>query len=330
MCFIYRPLLYRITEPIQSPNRTDEVEEDIYGRRKGYWHPFRFRVNFFTNKEWPLIYPQQRNSFSIGREQSSSHVIGVSWSPPGLGKYRRCVLAVLTANMLLSLYEGVDGKWDRVTIVNHALKSIFEGEKLDPGLKLRKTSIRSFSWCSPVKVPSQIDEGVAYYIPGSESRWGVFFLTVTNDNNEVICLQVKRVKWGNGHSFEMKSLIKLNESEGSFAGPQEGSLFYTAVNAGIRTSSISCGPLIPTANGEGVYGVTALVGVSYGKMVKVLRLDINMQRDESESEKYSVAVELAELLTLPTENTLNYHFTGALEWVSTVGFVLFVPLRLLM
>lgn len=230
--------------------------------------------------------------------------------------------------MLLSFYEGEEGgKWDRVTIVNHSLNSIFEGEALDKGLRLRKTSIRSFAWCSPVKVRSETDERVAYYVPGPESRWGEFFLTVTNDDNEVICLQVKRAKPGNGYSLEKKCLIRLSEPEESFSGPEETSLLYAATRAAVRTSSISCGPWIPNASAEGAYGLTALVGVVYGKLIKVLRLSISLERAEAETEKYSAEAKLVELVTLPTENTPNYHFTGVMEWVSTVSFVLFVILH---
>jgi hypothetical protein len=91
---------------------------------------------------------------------SESFVHALDWSPPGLGKHRRSVLAVLTSNHVLSIWECV-GKpeiatdWVRACVVNHALQAHYkEKDSKSPGEsepdhfeRLRaKQRIRAFAW----------------------------------------------------------------------------------------------------------------------------------------------------------------------------------------
>lgn len=304
------------TDLIQTPKT---VEDGGSRQATGSWNTTRFRINSFTNKEWPLLYAQDRNSFSIGREQSTSHVIGLAWSPPGLAKYRRCLLAVLTANLLLSLYEGVDDKWERVAIVNHDLASIFSVFIRDNALALRKSSVRSFAWCPPLKTPPADDSTIPYSVPEPECRWGLYFLSLTNDDNDMICLQVRRGTTANRYSTETKCLSSLHDLDGIYPGPLPSSLLSAALKSGVRASSMACGPWFSNNKPEVVYSATALAGVVYGTKLKVIRLDVTLKRSEAEMETYTSSAVSTDFASMPTELTPKHHFTGPLQWYPTVG-----------
>lgn len=87
------------------------------------WTHVRIRVNAFTFEEWP---PKRQASFadmSIGEEQARVTITSLAWSSRGIGRHQRCVLAVLTSNLLLSLWapggDPTDAeRWQRVLIVN--------------------------------------------------------------------------------------------------------------------------------------------------------------------------------------------------------------------
>ena len=151
---------------------------------------------------------------SIGEEQSEGYCTAIAWSPPGLGRHRRCVLAVLTSNHVLSIWECV-GKsanaedWKRVSVVNHALQTMFASQ--DGDVELQNTSagqeaidlerkkteaaktekhkvrqrIRSFAW-SHVP-PSASTTGYA----GATSPLSQPYLAVSNDIGEVFVLKVR-------------------------------------------------------------------------------------------------------------------------------------------
>ena len=75
----------------------------------------------------------------VGQEQSSSHVVQIAWSPPGVAPHCRCALAILTANGLVSLWASLSdmtepGSWKRVLVI----KDIVE--------KPVETAVRSLAW----------------------------------------------------------------------------------------------------------------------------------------------------------------------------------------
>ena len=91
----------------------------------------------------------------MGEEQSSSTVTWLAWSPPGLAKHKRSVLAILTSNHMVSLWASnsdmtVPESWERVSIVNHAVNSALREEKCRVGFSngsdLRLKRIRSAAW----------------------------------------------------------------------------------------------------------------------------------------------------------------------------------------
>lgn len=98
-----------------------------------HWHRLRLQTNTFTVAEWPYLEGQLLEDFDVGEEQGSGGVAALEWSSPGLGRFGRCALGVLTANGVLSIWadggrvreEGERG-WKRRAIVGTVLRKEFE------------------------------------------------------------------------------------------------------------------------------------------------------------------------------------------------------------
>jgi len=313
---------------IQTPRNAAEREAGDTRTAGGQWHFSRFRTNLFTASEWPVIYPQDRQTFSIGAEQSNSTVVGLNWSPPGLGRHRRCILSVLTSNLMLSFYEPAGpGKWTRVAIVNDALKSYFEPLVQEEGPRLRKSTIRGYSWCPPIKAPRSDKASTPYSVPDAETRWGVQLLAVTNDDNEVILLRTQRLKLNHNptssYVFKLLSMTALGDLAGNYPMIHPGSVFSTALKSQIKAPYLSCGPwLFQTFETQpDSYSVTSNVAVLYGTKVKVIRLDaaLTHENDTIESETiHKATANATELAALPGI-CHDRHFKGPFQWLYTVG-----------
>ncbi|KAL4926409.1 uncharacterized protein BDV17DRAFT_299784 [Aspergillus undulatus] len=303
------------------------------------WHRTRFRVNVFTINEWPIMFPQARDHFSVGAEQSMSTVVGVAWSPPGLAKYRRSVLAVLTTNMVLSLYALASGtgKWSRIAIVNKALgeffresiendvlesrsSSFFRRDVEDKSPQLRKTNIRSFTWTPPLKLPAKDQE-----YPGPESRWGSPLLAVTNEDNEMIFLQLQRPKAEQESEQELRidavSAVPLPPSTGYDEVVRSGSLFSSAVRSHVRTLSLASGPWLyqpqeKELNGGRVSATLNVAGIQ-GTKLRVVRLSVDLEprmRDHDEEHPYDLAFDATEASAVLATNLDNSTLTGPIQW----------------
>ena len=291
----------------------------------GQWNITRFRVNVFTNREWPTIFPQTRDDFSIGVEQSASTVAGLAWSPPGLAKHRRCTLAVLTTNLLLSFYEplGPQGKWVRVAIVNQGLNDHFSDITPHPSTRLKKSNIRAFSWCPTVKIPSTQRNGNAYAVPGPESRWGIQPLVLANDDNEVLLLEIQRAQRGpdtlTRYSIRVLSSILLHGQDKSYPPVQPESLFAAAIRSRVKVSSISAGPWAPLSDTtSGRHSVTAAVAATYGTQLRIIKVDVSSNHGEPSSSK--LEANLAQHpIDAPDQKFHEHQFTGPLRWLYTVS-----------
>lgn len=160
------------------------------------WERLELRTNIFTDEEVPLMLPLSWKGMSLGEEQSEAHCNYLAWSPPGLGKHKRCVLAVLTANHILSLWDCI-GKpevlddWKRVCTVNHALQEAaaagdYEGSEAEVAEK-RKTRqrIRHFAWSQAP--PAFSSSGFT----GATTTLSQPYLAVSNDAGEVLIVKVK-------------------------------------------------------------------------------------------------------------------------------------------
>lgn len=145
------------------------------------WHVFTQRVNQFELSEWPFQRLAPINDFSIGEELSESNVVALSWSPDGLGMYRRSVLAVLTSNLILSFWEtdGQLGVWQRTCLVNSSLPRHEDQRNTDSSR--RQSRIRSFLWLPALR----LDEA---------QRWGEQLLLVADDNRCLLTCRVWKEK----------------------------------------------------------------------------------------------------------------------------------------
>ena len=175
------------------------------------WKHVKFRVNAFTYDEWPMHDPESFDDFSIGEEQSNCTVIALQWSPTGLGKHRRPVLAVHTSNLLVSFWQfGSDpsdgASWQRVLVVNNAVKRSLEKRCQSENLltqtqNCRRLRIRAIAWTPKA----------------CESRRGVFLLAVTNDSAEILILSVTSPYIDHSNSWDSKVIKIIQVSD---KGPQ--------------------------------------------------------------------------------------------------------------
>ena len=143
--------------------------------------------SFSVQREWPLIGTAPLDDLSLGEEQSHSHGIALAWSPSHLALHQRPVLAVLTSNLLLSIWApGNDLKdgstWKRVVVLNNLIAARISRI---PGIPDRderlRNRIRCFAWAEPVagRGPKH-----GLYSPIHEIQ----LLAVGNDAGEVMVL----------------------------------------------------------------------------------------------------------------------------------------------
>lgn len=236
-----------ILTPKPSSKSGMEGDPRIIGLRQ--WHSARIRTNIFTQREWPDQDPADSHSFSIGEEQSLSMVVGLAWSPPGFGPHRRSVLAVLTSNHVLSLWEskGTIGEWSRVVVVNQSLGDYFgwvEGAGED--VYREKRRIRAFAWSSPYRIP-ETSAGRAF-----RSKWGVLYIAVANDDEVVTILRISKWKRGGQMEWNLEATGHIHLPAGSANGDVSypGSLFQRAMMTKSPVSSLSWSDLedIPSAS----------------------------------------------------------------------------------
>ncbi|KAJ0413643.1 transcription factor IIIC subunit delta N-term-domain-containing protein [Aspergillus carlsbadensis] len=291
------------------------------------WHRTRFRANVFMINEWPIMYPQPRDQFSVGVEQSMSTVVSVSWSPPGLVKHRRSVLAVLTTNQILSIYAyaGTAGKWTRIAIVNKALESYFEenGDANTP--KTRKTSIRSFTWTPPLTIPAQ---GQPH--PGPESRWGVPFLAVTTDANDVAFVQLHTSSGQQASSdilhCELVSVVSLHNAVSCDRKIQPASLFASALRSEIKILSLASGPWLQQAhqsagNGASTWSADLNVAGIQGPKLRVVKLSVGIELQKAGSGNdmpYKLSFHAEENNAVLFDHTDELQLTGPVEYIHEI------------
>lgn len=158
------------------------------------WTHLRINVSNFTTEEWPLQEQASFRDMSIGEEQAKATVTALAWSPSGLAKHRRSVLAVLTSNLILSLWSSDStpnnlDSWKRVLVVN---KVLFSGSRL-------QQRIRSIAWAPPN--PRCTDRRT----PFSRHKWGIPLIAIADDRNGLYILEISSPFAG--HSFAWKAEI---------------------------------------------------------------------------------------------------------------------------
>ncbi|KAK3706172.1 hypothetical protein LTR37_012873 [Vermiconidia calcicola] len=162
------------------------------------WNSITFRANAFTADEVPLSDPLSFRNLSLGEELSLRHVQALCWSSPGLGRYGRCVLAVLSSNHVLSFWE-CDGKvndganWKRTVVVNHALRRYYHNADKPDGETEQKERerlqvyqrVRAFAWSQTMHdglVPS--DQSIPH------TDCGYHLLAVSTEAGDIVLLRI--------------------------------------------------------------------------------------------------------------------------------------------
>lgn len=307
----------------QTPN-IETAASVPQGREQ--WDTTRVRVNVFTTAEWPPIYPQNRDDFSLAAEQSTSTVIALAWSPPGLARFRRSVLAVLTSGLVLSLWEpmGLKRQWTRVGIVNHALYPDPSIPTQQKGMGLRQVNIRSFQWCPSMKTPSASTGPASRADP--ENRWGIHLLMVATDASELVLLRVRRSTTENPsgqYQIDKMAVHPLETEDGQYPAVQSGSLLHARLQLQARVLSVSCGPwLVPSNSAKvDVHSVSAIVAAVYGSRLQLLKLVVEARyaSDSSGAARYKITAEMGEhTVASSAPKWSHHHIKGPLEWLYTV------------
>ncbi|KAG0160825.1 hypothetical protein PDIDSM_8356 [Penicillium digitatum] len=287
------------------------------------WLMTRVRANLFTNSEWPNYLPGNRDDFSVAADLSESNVVGLAWSPAGLGKYRRSVLAVLTSNLVLSLWEpiGLKKQWTRVAVANHVFWSQLQLSQDPNSHAFRKVNIRSFTWCESLK-PSTPTAGSSF-LHSHESRWGIPLLTVVNDFNEVMLVQVRRSDPINSPSkpydLQILALHSLTNLETKDSPLCSGSLFETAIQERQRTTALACGPWQTSfATSPGNFGcAVAMIAAVCGTQLRLMKLQVALGSSLGEtSQQYKLVTDLIEHpLDQSNEKWAYHNIAGPLRWL---------------
>ena len=169
----------------QIPNRkgTSQVPSDPALQS---WSASTFEVNCFTSAEWPLFRQRPFADFSVGEEESESHVISCSWSAPGLAQHDRCLLGILTSNGLFSLWDadgdpGFATSWQRNLVVNNHLRTFLssQGDQSN-AVAPRRLRIRAASWARDL-----------ISMKGMNVDRKIHILGLLNDDGEIVLLKVE-------------------------------------------------------------------------------------------------------------------------------------------
>ena len=163
------------------------------------WIHVHLRVNLFTFQEWPLQNPTSIADLSVGEEQSLSTVINIAWSPPGPAKYKRSALAVLTSNLVLSIWApssqpSMTSNWKRVMLLNDFLEDYFSKLGFVSSTLRKRRRIRSMSWASAIPVDFRQNHSVGY------------ILAAVNDFEDIVIMNVTNTYRYQGHNWQAKVL----------------------------------------------------------------------------------------------------------------------------
>ena len=163
------------------------------------WVHVRITVSEFTSEEWPWQEQASFKDMSIGEEQARATVTSLAWSPPGLAKHRRSVLAVLTSNLILSLWASNSdpsdlNSWGRILVVNKVL----------PSESCFQQRIRSMAW-APTN-PQHVDRQT----PFSRRKWGIPIVAIADDCNGLYILRVLSPFAGQSLAWDVEVLRHIN------------------------------------------------------------------------------------------------------------------------
>lgn len=216
-----------------------------------------------------------------------------------------------------------------MAVVNWALSSYFQQTIDEESLRLRKALVRSFTWCPPVKVPVAQKDRTPYSVLDTESRWGVQLLSVTNDDSDMVFLQIQRSKTdpktSNPYAIELLTVAPLHDLAENYSMMQPHSVFSTALKPRIRALHISCGPWLRqmAESQQGAYSVTNNVAVVYGTRLRMVRLNLTLilqNNDRGMGPRYKSVASSGKNVAVCNNNKGNCQVTGPFRWMHKVGF----------
>ncbi|KAI9737552.1 MAG: hypothetical protein M1834_009707 [Cirrosporium novae-zelandiae] len=310
-----------------------------HGPRKGargQYDAVQFQINIFSMEEWSPQEPMPIQDSSIGEEQTLSTVTALAWSPPGLAKNRRSLLALLTSNLVLSIWECTSSpvestNWKRVLVINHTIENYFQAlindatedtGTLDP-MRRRKRRIRSFSW-SQAWHPAQTvnDSKIA-----DNPSWGIPILAIANDDNDIILVRLRRpYRPFQSPRTQWKAEVLEHFSVDGTSGWQDNPSAYSILGQFMQRKRFvqhltwsGWSSILPTDNSKPTQSTAFLVYL-VGSTLQLCRVTIATgQADSSNVDQLSVItrVELPGSDFGALGNT--YNFSGPLRWCSSHG-----------
>ncbi|PGH00226.1 hypothetical protein GX51_05923 [Blastomyces parvus] len=316
-----------LTPRIKVP--TSAAAAETASSSNAQWTTTKFRVNVFTNKEWPMIFPQHGETFSLGEEQSISHVVALAWSPHRLAKYSRHVLAVLTSNLVLSLWELADGqsKWVRSVLVNSALRDAF-GPSLQgqSAILQRKQHVRSFCWS-----PKCDDDSHDIHTPHRHPAYqNMSLLAVANDMNDITFIRVRNDRRGSDTKTQRKLWVEVISHNGippptaAYPHVQPDSLLSQSMRSVHIISHIAWGSSRQSLDDQGNPRYTFPIAIIHATEVKVFLLHAKFEELGGEEEgntadarpdlRLSGAVAISQ-----EEQFQRMSFYGPLCWIDRAG-----------
>lgn len=241
------------------------------------WTHVRITVSNFTIEEWPLQESASFREMSIGEEQARATVTALAWSPPGLAKHRRSVLAILTSNLVLSLWASDSNpfdpnSWKRIVVVNKALSSRSRLQR----------RIRSMAW-APTN-PQHVDRRT----PFSRTKWGIPLMAIGDDSNRIYILQVSSPFTGHSFAWDV-DVLRRDDIPVPNSSNDRPSLFSLAMNAHHFVDRIEFG----TWDG-GIPVVYRTSGINHHAMVSLPKDTPSRARPKDNSGHESLTVNLDE------------------------------------
>lgn len=171
------------------------IEKD---RDPPQWLHVALKVSLFSTDELPLKEPSPLPTYSIGEEISNSAPIAIAWSPSGLAKHRGCALAILTANLVLSIWSASgnpqdEASWKRQIVVNKTVLAFFSNAAIhnptqigseEGELTRLRSRIRSFAWAPALPGPELAGT------VGMHMFYSQHVLAASNDDNQIIFIAI--------------------------------------------------------------------------------------------------------------------------------------------
>ncbi|KAF2853684.1 hypothetical protein T440DRAFT_496566 [Plenodomus tracheiphilus IPT5] len=273
------------------------------------WQHVPLKVPLFSTDELPLKEPAPIQSFSIGEEISNSAPTSIAWSSPGLAKHRRCALAVLTSNLILSIWstEGKpqdESSWSRRLMVNDVLRKYHRTHVTEPShhvlpldeekVRLR-SRIRAFAWAPPL--PSHDRACVV----GTHLSYGQHIVAVSNDDNQVAFITIHSPASTNGLSRRWSAEVLTHvlvtpPSEGLFSCPN---VFEDMLEQQRHISNLGWSPWI-FQNGQ--YQSVLVYSTNHNVRARVVR-------------HVHGSIELSDEVVYPN---IELRFNGPMRWLPRV------------